>query len=272
MEDRFVHDNKPLTGKRILITRSKEQASAMATAIEQLGGEAVTIPVINIVPVRSRAGKASIELALSELLSYDWIVFTSPNGVRYFFSYMEEYQLNRQILDTCKIAAVGPKTAAGLQQNGVHVHETPKAFHAEALTKWLKERCNPNDRVLLARGNLARSYLPEELEKFGLDVTDLTVYETVMPDSETSRKLLKKLASVEIDWITFTSSSTVEHLIQMLAVHTDTPVNVINKSRVACIGPITAATAKKNGIRVDCVAKTYTVEAMLQEIIEGGKK
>lgn len=265
-----VLKDKPLYGKRILITRSRKQAAAFADQVEQLGGEAITCPVIDMVPISDQEGLMAIQDALSALTTYDWVVFTSRNGVDHFIKVLEKNELHSFALHHVKVAAVGPKTAAQLERNGIMVKEVPERYDAESLTDWLTRRCHPGERILLARGNLARSYLPDKLIEHGLKVTDLVVYNTVMPDREHSEELFKKLMQDRIDWITFTSSSTVDNLIQLLSSHTDNPVSLINQSAVACIGPITAATAKKKGIFVNRTALTYTTEALLQELVKGG--
>lgn len=265
-----VRKDKPLYGKRVLITRSRKQAAAFAEQVEQLGGEAITCPVIDMVPISNQEGLKAIENALSALTTYDWVVFTSKNGVDHFLKMLEKKEHRSFVLNQVKVAAVGPKTAAQLERNGILVKEVPERYDAESLTDWLIERCDPGERILLARGNLARSYLPDKLLEHGLKVTDLVVYKTVMPDRVHSEELFKKLKQERIDWITFTSSSTVVNLIQLLSSHTDDPVSLINECAVACIGPITAATAKKKGIMVNRTASTYTTEALLMELVKGG--
>lgn len=268
MTDGADSKHKPLLGQRILITRPKKQAAAFAAQVEQLGGVPVAFPVIEIVPATSREQQKKIEAALAELPACDWLVLTSPNGAEHMIRLLNDHHVDFSIFDDVNITAVGPKTAARLEQSGLRVRDIPRKYDAESLTEWLIERCKPGEKLLLARGNLARPYLPEQLARHQLHVIDLVVYETIMPDASASKQLFVQLGQGRIDWVTFTSSSTVDNLMKLLEPYAKDPAALINRCRIACIGPVTAKTARSRGLRIDCMPQTYTTEAMLQEMID----
>ncbi|MCA0986242.1 uroporphyrinogen-III synthase [Guptibacillus algicola] len=239
----------PLSGKRVLVTRARGQAATFSRLVEKRGGVSVEIPLIAFKP-RLHA------LNTIDISQYEWVVFTSSNGVRYFF---QEASLPRNI----KVAAVGSKTAKALKQHHVTIDLLPEDYTAEGLISALSQSVEAGESVLLPRGNLSRKVLPKQLMKLGLTVKDLTIYDTVIPyDSE--KELTDLITNKKIDVITFTSSSTVHHFVELLK------VNDLKESlkgiTIAVIGPITDNTLQSYGLKADVVPKEYTIEGLLQSL------
>lgn len=246
---------RPLAGKRMLVTRASEQAAEFSREIIRHGGIPVELPVISF---RRSEGSREIERTFERLSAFQWIVFTSSNGVRFFFERLHERQI---VFPTeAKVAVVGEKTAGTLQRYGVRADVIPGEFVAESLILKLRPEVKPGDEVLLARGNLARSILPEALTKAGAHVTDLIVYHTVR-NREIAPKLADLLKNDRLDVVTFTSSSTAHHFFDILK-----RMNIreaIDRVKIACIGPVTARTVKDNGLEPDIIADEYTVPGLL---------
>jgi uroporphyrinogen III methyltransferase/synthase len=260
--------NKPLAGKTILVTRAENQASELVRLIQEKGGEAVTFPTIQIHPPSRVERLQALEDAVNRLSAYDWIIFTSVNGVTHFLQAVQQKKLDPVQVIKAKIAAVGPKTAAVLQAKGFAVELIPKAFHAGALAETLKSRLKPGLRVLLPRGDLARPELPERLKEMGLRVTELIVYETV-PGGGDSRKLAHLLKHKQIDVITFTSPSTLKNLLAILE-QCEFPASRLHEfAELACIGPVTAKEAAEHGLHVTYMAEESTVSGLVEALCRG---
>jgi len=254
-------ENKPLFGKRILVTRSREQASGLSRAIEQLGGEPVEFPTIAITAPEDNM---PLEQALANLSDYQWLIFTSVNGVIYFFDTLR--RLNGDIRDLAgiKICAIGPQTGQALQKMALQVTYIPSEFRAEAIVEGLRDKLAAGDRVLLPRADIARKILPEALTTLGAQVDEVTAYRTVLGagDAEDIRDMLAKGS---IDLITFTSSSTVRNFVTLL--EAAAPGQLVGEAKVASIGPITSATARELGLPVHIEAHEYTINGLVQAIL-----
>jgi len=250
-----------IQGKRILVTRAKEQAASFSEKISELGGIPIEIPLIKIQPPKNLE---QIEQALADINRYDWLVFTSVNGVQYFFHFLEKYNICLQKGKQPKIAVVGKKTLQALEQRGITVDLIPEQFVAENLLEKLREKVTAGDSVLLARGNLARSLLPEKLREMGVHVNDLIIYETVL-NYEKQAELKQLLKSRSLDIITFTSSSTVTNFVELL--EGTGWRDWLDHTQIVCIGPITEKTALEAGMNVDIVAKEYTIAGIIEAII-----
>jgi len=258
--ERSSTEKGPLTGKRIMITRARHQVRELADRIEQLGGEAYAFPLIKIIPPRN---SGPLDEALSTIDSFDWVMFTSPNGVRFFLERMEAVGVQRSRW-RAKVAAVGPRTAAVLQESGFEVHLLPAEYVAEGLLASLRGRLQAGETVLLPRADIARKTLPDELRRMGAIVTEVDAYDTVI-DGEQAEEAAELLRSGAIYAVLFTSSSTVKHFVQVM-----TPFNglsLIQNVRIVCIGPVTAETAKDRGLPVHAVAETFTVEGLLDALL-----
>ncbi|ELK44080.1 uroporphyrinogen-III synthase [Brevibacillus agri BAB-2500] len=256
-----VGSRGPLTGKRIMVTRAKSQVQELVDKIERLGGGAYAFPLLKMIPP---ADKTKLDEAISELPSYDWVIFTSVNGVRFFLERMEQVGVGFAAF-AGKIAAVGPKTAQALTKHGLSVAVIPSDYVAEGLLASLHEQLQPGQRVLLPRADIARKALPAELKELGLAVTEVDAYQTVI-DGSRAPEVAQQLQEGRIDVILFTSSSTVTHFIQAMAPFASP--GWLDQVRIACIGPITAETARKNGLAVDVVASEYTVDGLLEALLE----
>jgi hydroxymethylbilane synthase len=239
-----------LAGLRIMVTRADGQAAALADALTALGAQAVRCPVIAIEPI------AVDPAALGDLDRYDWLVLTSANGVDRLRELLGE--AHRDFPEHLKVAAIGPETAARASESGMTPMLVPPRFIAEDLAEALSAAIAPGARILLARAAGARDVLPAQLRARGAQVDVLETYRAV-PPADVRPQLAACLP--EVDMVTFTSSSTVRHFVE--AMEGPLPDMV----RVACIGPITAQTARELGLRVDIIAQEYTTRGMVDAIV-----
>jgi uroporphyrinogen III methyltransferase/synthase len=252
---------RPLSGRRILITRPRAQAASLARLIEERGGEVVEFPVIEIVPPRTYE---RLDRAIEELACYQWVIFTSVNGVRFFLNRARDAKSGADVLQKIKIAAIGPETARELARHQLKVDLLPGEYRAEGILAGLDPLQVRGARVLLPRAAESREVLPETLRKWGADVDVVEAYRTVPVTQEASR-LCVELASGRIDMVTFTSSSTVKAFVALL---TGADKGLISRVRAACIGPVTRETAEQAGLQVDVVAREYTSLGLTQAIEE----
>ncbi|MDZ4132695.1 MAG: uroporphyrinogen-III synthase, partial [Dethiobacteria bacterium] len=265
-------EHKPLFGRRIVVSRAREQASAFAEKLEALGAETLEIPVIKIVPPLDFN---PLDRALGRLGSYRWVIFTSENGVKSFFSRLADKGKDIRDLKGAAICAIGPKTRDELELKGLRVDYIPSEYRAEAIVEQLQGVVKAGDKVLLPRADLARPLLPEALVAMGAVVDNVTCYRTV-PGEGDAPFLKQLLAAKEIDMVTFTSSSTVTNLLAMLGSSAEEQVRLLDGVAVAAIGPITAATAREHGLDVTMEAAEYTIDGLVEAITcyytDGGGK
>jgi uroporphyrinogen III methyltransferase / synthase len=254
------YEKRPLLGRRILVTRAAEQAGDFMDRLERLGAEAISAPTIEL---GEPASLDAFERALGELDTFDWIVFTSRSGVEIFVARLLARHGDIRALGGARLAAIGPATAEGLEQRGLRVDVIPPQFHAEGLARALAPLVR-GKRVLLPRAAAARDVLPEELSHAGAEVVDTATYEA-KPPARLPEPARAALAAGTIDAITFTSSSTVRHLLAMLG---SAAVEQIGGARIACIGPITAETARQAGLRVEIEARQHTTEGLLAALVD----
>ncbi|HHY72814.1 MAG TPA: uroporphyrinogen-III synthase [Bacillus bacterium] len=255
--------SSPLQGKRILVTRAKEQAVSFSEKIAELGGIPIEIPLIKIQPPKNTE---LIKRTLENILAYDWLVLTSVNGVHYFFDFLKKFNISfdKEASMWPKIAVVGKKTLEALEEKGYTADLIPEKFVAEDLLEKLVETVVAGETLLLARGNLGRLLLPEKLAEIGIKVDDLVIYETVL-NMEKQMELLHLLKNHSIDMITFTSSSTVTNFVALL--QGTNWQDWMDDVQIVCIGPITENTALEAGIKVDIVAEEYTIAGLIDAII-----
>jgi len=254
-----------LAGKKVLVTRAREQASELVKRIESIGGEALEFPTIRIEPPEDRT---HFDEVLSRPGSYDWLVFTSVNGVRLFFEGMRKRGKDIRALAGVKICAVGEATRSALEGMGLTVDYMPESYTTECLLEGMLKRVEKGQRVLLARADIGNPLLSQGLSDSGAEVEDLVVYRTV-PDTRGREGILDMIMSGEIDFITFTSSSTVRNFAAAVG---SEYLPGASKCKVVCIGPVTAKTAEELGIRVAAVADVYTMEGLvkkMEEMMEG---
>jgi len=259
-------DGKPLAGRKILITRARDQAAVFATSLRDLGAEVVEFPTIEIVPPLRWD---ELDRAIDQLGSYHWLIFTSANGVNFFWQRLEERGKGPRLPPSLKVCAIGPATAYQLKEKGIEVDYTPKEFVAEAILKGFEKMVLKGRRILLARAKEARDILPKGLRQMGGEVDVVEVYRTVKPKGG-SKKLKELLTKGKIDAITFTSSSTVNHFAELLK--KEDLQKLLKDIAIACIGPITARTAKKWKMRVQIQPKQYTIPALTQAIVQYFRK
>lgn len=249
-------ESKPLFGKRVLVTRALEQAGDFAKVLERHGAEPISFPTIKTVAPPSWK---SLDSAIKKLSSYDWAIFTSVNGVKYFFERL--YKLDKDIreLKGVKICAIGPMTEKAIRNLGIKVDLTPKEYRAEAVLDALGKRRIKGKKFLLARAMEAREIIPTEIKKLGGRIDVAPAYKTIRPKKEAD-VLRKLLTEGRVDIVTFTSSSTVTNFAAMFG-KKELP-GLLKGVKVACIGPITADTAKEYGLKVDIMPKDYTIPAL----------
>ncbi|HAA89584.1 MAG: Porphyrin biosynthesis protein HemD [Thermoanaerobacterales bacterium 50_218] len=259
-------EKKPLFGKRILITRPLGQAWDLARRILLLGGEPLCFPMIDFLPPED---PGLLVHALEQLEQYDWVIFTSVNGVFFFMKMMRDQGVDIRRLRG-RLAALGPATAQALRDYGFQVDYIPPEYRAEALLKGIIDVLPPGCRVLIPRAAEAREVIPEGLRAKGVRVDVVPVYRTV-PAGEKRVFLLRELLAKggRVNYITFTSSSTVRSFVSLFP--KGELRQLIQESRIACIGPVTAAAAQALGLRVDVVATEYTTDGLLKAIIEDCK-
>ena len=255
-------ETRPLLGKRIVVTRAREQASDLVKQLSDLGAECLEYPTIKIVPSRDLK---PMDRAIENLGSYDWIVFTSVNGVQYFFDRLFELNLDVRALTHLHTAAIGPATADRLFNFGLKSDIVPENFRAESVVEAFRNKELDGKKVLLPRAAEARPVLPVELRKMGAEVDEVTAYLTEKV-AENTDLLIQQLEDKAIDLITFTSSSTVKNFKELLPA--DRFDQLIGGVRIASIGPITTDTASELGFKVDTTADPYTIPGLCEAILK----
>lgn len=250
-------ERRPLAGRRIVVTRARTQAGDFAAALEELGAEVVPFPTIRIAPA---ADPQPLRDAVARAASFDWIVFTSVNGVEAFWAALGEARRDTRALGGVRVAAIGPATAGALAMRGIRADVVPGEYVAEAAAEALLAADElRGTRILLPRADLARAALPERLRAAGADVVEVDAYTTV-PDGAGAERVRPLFADDAVDAVTFTASSTVRNFVRLLGPHVGT-------AAVACIGPITAATARALGMRVDVEAEEYTIPGLTAALV-----
>ncbi|MUT64512.1 uroporphyrinogen-III C-methyltransferase [Paenibacillus sp. NEAU-GSW1] len=261
------YERKPLFGVRVLVTRARAQASELADRIEELGGEPVEYPVIEIGEPTDAAAVQAIESALDMAEQYDWIFFTSVNGVEYFFRWLRSCNIDIRRFHRARIAAVGPKTAEALIARGLTVEELPAKFQAEGMLEQLDSELKPGQKALLPRGDLAREVLPRELKARGLEAVQADVYQTSVADHQ-DELALEWIRDREIHAVAFTSSSTVTNLFEVLRRNgIDDPAEALAGVDIVSIGPLTTATAVKAGLQVTVEPEEATIDALVEALV-----
>lgn len=257
-------EERPLFGKRIVVTRAREQASDFLACLSELGAECVEFPTIEVIPPSSWK---ELDRAIGNLESYQWIVFTSVNGVKYFFDRLEDSGQDVRKLKGIRIAAIGPKTADAIHGKGVKPDLVPEEYRAEAVVEAFRKHRVAGSRILLPRAAEAREVLPQELEKMGATVEVVEAYRTVKPEGDKD-EIRAMLVKGDIHMVTFTSSSTVNNFMEMFEGESDQLLKWMEKVTVACIGPVTAKTAEQRGLSVRITPPDYTIEALAQAIVD----
>jgi uroporphyrinogen-III synthase len=296
----FDTRSQPLAGKRVLITRTREQASALNERLRSAGASCVEFPTIQIVPPQDWG---EVDAALRRLYApqeegYDWLILTSANGVKIFFERLEQLGYRSQDLQSkqhVRIATIGPATAAALERYCLQADLVPGEYIAEGVIAALLGDAEQHgtsligQRFLLARAAEARKVLVTDLQRTGALVDEVAVYYTfpVASDNTQGQEVLRLLRNHQLDIVTFTSSSTVRNFVAWLSKEgdqplplvgtddtgitltvSDSPLSLLHETRIASIGPVTSQTARELGLRVDIEAKEFTIDGLVDAIIK----
>ncbi len=239
----------PLAGQTVVVTRARQQAGELSARLRALGAEVVELPVIEFEP---------LEFPLPDWTACDWAIFTSANGVEFFFARLQPRPGPR-------LCAIGPATAEALRRRGLEPELVPEEFVAEGVLAALAEKGMAGRRVLLPRAAEARDVLPDGLRRLGAQVDVLPVYRTVAP-AGLEQKAQELFSVLRPQWVTLTSSSTVRHLLAAV------PRQLLAGVRLASIGPVTTRTAREAGLEVTVEATRYTAEGLAEAMAEWMRK
>jgi uroporphyrinogen-III synthase len=252
---------KPLTGQRILVGRARHQAGALSSNLRNLGAQVLEIPFIEIRHPRSFR---PLDAALKNARDYDWLILTSVNGVDALWRRLAELHLTRKHLQHLRIAAIGPATKKAIVERGLQVDVVPEEYVAESVVRSLRHRVK-GKKVLLVRAKVARDVIPRELRQAGAILDVVEAYETVLPRaSRTQLRVALKNPQRMPHVITFTSSSTVRNFAALLGKVSPQRLHGI---KLASIGPVTSATLKELGLRVDVEAAEFTIPGLVSAIV-----
>jgi uroporphyrinogen III methyltransferase / synthase len=254
-------EKRPLFGRRIVVTRTREQASQFSRQLLERGADVLEIPVIRTIPPTERQAIADV---LLELNAYDWLVFTSPNGVTAFFEFFFKAFTDLRDIGGVKIAAVGPSTAAKIRELHLTVDLTPDEYVTSKIADDLaKYESIENLKILLLRAEIANKELPKKLEEMGAIVDDVAVYKTV-PETEDRNGAAARLMEEGADWITFTSSSTVEHFNARFDLKQ--LVGRFPELKLASIGPETSKAIIALGLKPAVEAREHTIDGLVKAV------
>jgi uroporphyrinogen III methyltransferase/synthase len=250
-------ETRPLWGRRVLVTRTRRQASGLRRLLEERGAEVLELPALEIVEtakpeVLERIGEA---LAAGE---YAWTVFTSANGAQLFFRRLREQGRDARAFNGCGVCAIGPGTAQALSEQGIVADVMPEEYVAEGVLAAMRVHDLHRRRVLVPRAENARPELIAGLRRLGAEVEEVPLYAT-RPPAQPDEGVLGRVRRGEVDVVTLASSSTVTHLLQMLG-DDQTP---LKSAVIACIGPVTANTARRLGLRVDVEADEHSIPGLV---------
>lgn len=256
------YESKPLFGKRILVTRSRDQASVFAEMLIDRGATTVEFPTIDVVPP---ASWDELDAAITSIETYDWLIFTSANAIRFFMERLKELNRDLRQLKGVRICVVGPKTAEALEPHGLKPDLVPSEFKAEGVLQALGGVSVRGQRFLIPRARVAREVIPDKLREQGASVTVATAYDNVRPASDLDR-VQKLFSEKKISAVTFTSSSTVHNFVEILG--RKEYKSLMAGVTVACIGPVTAKTAEEFGMKTDIMPAEYTIPALVEAMVE----
>ncbi|HVG35351.1 MAG TPA: uroporphyrinogen-III synthase [Pyrinomonadaceae bacterium] len=259
---------KPLTGRTVIITRARAQAADFISELEGYGARVLACPTIEIVEPESYQ---PLDEAIDNLYGYDWLIFTSVNGVDHFLRRLTESGRDRSELDDLRVCSIGDATAERLREASVHVDVIPAQFKAEGVFEALAlflggEENLRGQNFLIPRAAVARDYLPRALIAAGARADVVPAYRTVQPNSSERGRVEAMLTGGAVDCITFTSSSTVNNFALMF--ETTDLSELLKGVRIACIGDITAATAARYGLNTDIQPDEYTIPALARAIAD----
>lgn len=259
-------DAKPLFGRRILVTRPREQAREMSELIEALGGEAIETPFIRIVPPDDYG---ELDQAVMNIGSYQWLVFSSANAVEAFMQRLNASPLDLRALANTKLCAVGPATTERLTRYGLKVDLVPAEYRAESIVDAFAQSTDVKGMaVLIPRADIGREIVGDALRRQGAQVTEVVAYRTVVvdPQREGEPDIYRMLLDRQLDVVTFASASSVRSFVR--AIGKDQAADLLRTVAVASIGPVTAEVVSQYGITTTIMPAHYTVPALVEAIVE----
>lgn len=247
---------QPLSGIRVAVTRTRAQAEELARPLHELGAQVLIAPLIKISPF---IDDDTVRAAAASVRAYDWLIFTSVNGVELFVQALQREGFTAETLSKVRVACVGPATAAAATRHGIRTDIMPDEFTGDAIAETLAQRLNLQGlRVLLARAHGGRESLPERLREHGALVSDIQLYRSEL-DHEGATLLRERIAADLLDVLTFTSGSTVRYFAQA--------VGAPGRALIAVIGPATAEVATQLGMRVSIEAEPHTTQGLVSGIV-----
>jgi len=250
-------ESKPLFGKRVLVTRSRTQASKLVDLLEEYGAEAIEVPTIKF---ECPEGSNSLNEVINQIKEFEWLIFTSVNGVKSFFKRFFSLKKDIRELSDIKIASIGPVTKDEIESFYLKVDFQPSEYVADCfIEEFIKNNDVKNKNILLVRADKARDYIEKELINSGANVTSVVGYRTLPEDSKSS-ELLEVVERGEVDWVTFTSSSTVRNFFNMY--------QGSKKFKIASIGPITSRTIRELGFSPDVEAEEHTIPGLVKAVLD----
>jgi len=253
-------ETKPLFGKGIVITRPESQAEEFAGLLHAEGARVIHFPTIKIVPPESYDG---LDQAISQIAQYQWIIFTSANGVSFLLARLRALGRDIRDLKDIRICAIGPATAATIEKLGIRVDLVPDEYISEGVVREFEKFNINGSRILLPRAEIARDVIPDGLAKLGAKVNVVNTYRTVNSGKKKS-ELESFMMEGKVDVITFTSPSTVTNFMEIMGRNYVIPPQV----KIACIGPVTAAAVKRAGLPVDIIQERYTIPGLVETLTE----
>jgi uroporphyrinogen III methyltransferase/synthase len=259
-------DSRPLFGKRVLVTRPKDQSADLVERLEAMGAEAIEAPMIRIEPPDDYE---ALDAACARADTFDWIVFSSTNAVDAFIGRLLASPLDLRALGNAKLCGVGSATSDRLARHGLKLDVMPSEYRAEALVAALTQHGNlEGTKILLPHADVGREVIADELRKKGAQVVEVVAYRTVAtdPEREGQPDVYRMLLEGRIDVVTFTSPSAVRNMVSVLGA--EPAVDLLRKTIVAAIGPVTAEAATRSGIETSVVPDKYTVPALVAAIVK----
>ena len=254
--------DKPLKGRRIVVTRARAQAGGLVQKIEALGGEVIEFPTIEIQPP---ADHAAFDGAVGKIENYEWLIFTSVNSIEPFLARLKHAGKSAADLKHLKVAAIGSETARQLQAAGIVVDVIPARYQAEGILESLSPATMAGKRVLIPRAAKARDVLPDTLRQWGAGVDVVQAYRTAQPPVDRAA-LRERLRRGDVDVISFTSSSTVSNFVQLF--DGGKISSIVGNAAIASIGPITARTVEELGGQVAIMAQEFTIDGLVQAMVD----
>lgn len=258
-------DRRPLLGKRVLVTRTREQASSLSELLGEHGAEVIEMPTIQIEPLSDYSG---MDRAIAALHQFSWVVFSSANGVDAFFARLRHHGLDSRALQGVQVCAIGPATAHALERRGIAADYVPETYTSAGILAgpdFIGENVR-GKRILLPRVENAPAELADGLARLGAKVEQAPAYRTVLPNEQAGAR--EMLLKGEIDIVTFTSSSTVRNLVTLLGAD----AKALARTTIACIGPVTADTARGLGLTVSVEAAEHTIPGLVRAIVSAQEK